>query len=66
MIQTKDLTMHYGPVVALDNVSFEVHQGEIVGLLGTQWCGQIDDDEDFEPRICILRRVRQLSAGLMC
>ena len=34
MIKTQNLTMHYGPVRALDRVSFEVKQGEIVGLLG--------------------------------
>ncbi|MCP4643132.1 MAG: ATP-binding cassette domain-containing protein [bacterium] len=40
MIKAENLTMHYGAVKALDNVSFTVNAGEIVGLLGPNGAGK--------------------------
>lgn len=40
MINVNNLTMHYGSVVALDHVSFQVQAGEILGLLGPNGAGK--------------------------
>ena len=40
MIDVKNLTKYFGPVLAVDHVSFKVARGEIVGLLGLNGAGK--------------------------
>ena len=40
MIQVESLTRNYGDLTAVDHVSFEIGQGEIVGLLGHNGAGK--------------------------
>lgn len=35
-----DVTVRYGPVAGIENVSLQVHPGEVVGLLGPSGCGK--------------------------
>lgn len=40
MIEVEDLTKAYGPVTAVDHVSFSVNEGEILGFLGPNGAGK--------------------------
>src|SRR5215813_14012090 len=40
MIQVDNLTKDFGPVKAVDHISFEVEKGEIVGFLGPNGAGK--------------------------
>jgi phospholipid/cholesterol/gamma-HCH transport system ATP-binding protein len=40
VIQVKNLVARYGDEIILDNISFDVFKGEIVGVIGTSGCGK--------------------------
>jgi ABC-2 type transport system ATP-binding protein len=40
MIEVKNLTKYFGPILAVDRVNFNVARGEIVGLLGLNGAGK--------------------------
>ncbi len=40
LISVTDLTKHYGPIRAVDGISFEVRRGDVLGFLGPNGAGK--------------------------
>ena len=40
LLKVDNLSQHFGPLKAVDNVSFEVKKGEVFGLVGESGCGK--------------------------
>lgn len=45
VIEVKNLTKQYKELKAIDDLSFEVHGGEILGLLRAKWKWQINHNQ---------------------
>ncbi len=43
IIEVKNLSKEYKKLKAIDNLSFEVHEGEILGLLRSKWKRKINN-----------------------
>ena len=48
VISARDLRKHYGPIQAVDGVTFDVREGEIFGLLGPNGAGKTTTIEILE------------------
>lgn len=40
IISVRNFSMHFGKTKVIENLSFEVHKGEVFGLLGSNGCGK--------------------------
>ena len=40
LVRVQDLRKHYGPIRAVDGITFEVHRGDVLGFLGPNGAGK--------------------------
>ena len=40
IVEVRNLTKRFGDFLAVDNISFDIHEGEILGLLGPNGAGK--------------------------
>lgn len=45
IIEVKNLEKQYKKFKAIDDLSFEVHEGEILGLLRTKWKWKVNNNQ---------------------
>lgn len=57
-IKVHNLTKQYGKILAVDNISFTVNQGEVFGFLGPNGAGKTSR------YVCLLDRQNQLLVWL--
>ena len=43
LLELEDVHTYYGTIEAIKGISLEVHEGEIVTLIGANGAGQVDD-----------------------
>ena len=56
LIDVAGLTKRFGPLTAVDDVTFTVARGEVLGFLGAEWSREIDDHEDDHGLLATERR----------
>jgi ABC-type branched-subunit amino acid transport system ATPase component len=61
MIKVKELRRSFGPVVAVDGISFEVEKGQVMGTVRSQWCGQ----DDGHANACLFYQARQWNCNCL-
>ena len=52
MLKIENLSVHYGMIQAVRDVSFEVNQGEIVSLIGANGAGKANPKESTKKNRC--------------
>ena len=45
ILEVSNLTKRFGGLIAVNDLSFSVREHEVMGIIGTEWFRQVDDDE---------------------